>query len=277
MKSRVSRKAFLAGATKTIVAASVGAVSANALAGDDQTRQMPIMPKAVQSYTWPYTRLDPEDIRARAHKAYYDGGCGYGAFNAVVSALAEKIGEPFTMMPTQMMYFGGGGGAGWGTLCGALNGAGLAIDLVVDRANSTAIIGELFGWYTKASFPSDISNDRAIRHTFLVNRYDKTLLQTIAGSPLCHTSVSKWCTESGFRATAAERSERCARLTGDVSAKAVEMVNDYFSGTFRAGFVPARAVPSCLGCHDTAGIGNVNPTVKMDCQQCHHEHWDHLY
>lgn len=278
MDHRFTRKEFLEGATKTVMAASVGAIAANAVASDDQSRQLPIRPAAVQSYAWPwpYTRLDPEDLRGRGHKNYYDGGCGYGAFSAFVTALADKIGEPFSVMPPQMMYFGGGGGAGWGTLCGALNGAGLAINLVVDRTNANLMIGELFGWYTKMAFPSDISNTRAVQHTFLINRSDKILKQTVAGSPLCHTSVSKWCTESGFRASAAERSERCARLTGDVAARATELLNDYFSGQFRSTFVPERSVPGCLSCHDSAQ-GNVIATVKMDCQQCHTEHWDHLY
>ncbi len=279
MKGPITRKEFLATTTKSVAAASIGALGVSLIAANGDQVQRPITVSALQSvaWPWPYSKLDQDDVRKRAHKAYYDGGCGYGAFNAIITALVDAVGEPFTLMPPQVMYFAGGGGAGWGTLCGAINGSAVAISLVVDRANASAIIGELFGWYTQAQFPSDISNDYAAHHLFLINRYDKALKQTVSGSPLCHTSVSSWCTESGFKATAGERAERCARLTGDVAAKAVEMLNQFVDGRFRATFVPPRSVQDCLGCHDAAAIGNVNPTVKMDCQQCHKDNWDHLY
>lgn len=267
MKGPITRKAFLASTTKSVVAASVGA-AAMTLGSSRESAA------AVPNWPWPYKKLDREDVRKRAHKAYYDGGCAYGAFNALISALAAAVGEPFTLMPTQMMYYGGGGAAGWGTLCGSLNGAAAAISIVVDRANAGLIISELFGWYTLTAFPSDISNDYASHGMFLVNKYGKPLMQTISGSTLCHVSVSSWCTDAGFKASAPERAERCARLTGDTAARAVELLNDFADGQFRPTFVPSRAVTDCMGCHSSA-MGNVQSTVKMECQQCHKE--PHLY
>ncbi|MGE3277287.1 MAG: C-GCAxxG-C-C family protein [Vicinamibacterales bacterium] len=281
MRRQLTRKEFLATATKTAVAAAsvgaVGAVGADLFAADDQFRQSPIVAHAVgTAWPWPYAALDPEDVRKRGHKNYYDGGCGYGAFNGLVSALAETVGEPWTLVPTQMFYYGSGGGAGWGTLCGALNGAAAAISMAVDRTNASAIVSELFGWYTATLFPSDISNDYARQHVFLIDRNDKALPQTLPGSPLCHASVTSWCTETGFKATAPERAERCARLTGDTAARAAELLNAFKAGQFRATFVPARAVTDCQGCHGSA-IANVQSGVKMDCQGCHRESWAHLY
>lgn len=284
MKELLTRKEFFESSARTAVGVSAGffggtlLTAAVAGANDDQVRQEPITARAVTEvkWPWPYATLDPEDVRKRGHKFYYDGGCAYGAFNALVSALAEKVGEPYTSMPPQLFYFGGGGGAGWGTLCGALNGAGGAISLFVDRSNASAIIGELFGWYTNAKFPSDISNDYATRQAFLVNRNDKALVQTVSSTPLCHGSVSKWCNESRFKSSAPERAERCARLTGDTVARAVELVNQYFAGQFKAAFKPVAAVSECMSCHD-ATYGSVISTVKMDCRQCHNDTWDHLY
>lgn len=277
MKRQITRKEFLTGTTKTVVAASAGALAASVMpASGDQTGRPGVVDTADTSWPWPYKNLDREDVRKRAHKAYHDGGCCYGAFNGLVSALADTVGAPFTLMPTQMMYYGGGGGAGWGTLCGALNGAAALINLVVDRTNANIVISELFGWYTQFPFPSDTSNEYATHHLFLVNKYDKELKKTVAGSTLCHASVSTWCTEAGFKATSGERAERCARLTADVAARAVDLLNAYFSGQFRAAFVPPRSVTECQSCHGSA-IGNVQPTVKMECQQCHKQDWDHLY
>ena len=271
MKSQITRKDFLASAVKSAAAVSVGAVGVSLLTpSGGQAATTPA------TWPWPYKRLDPEDVRKRAHKFYYEGGCAYGAFNGVVAALVDAVGEPFNQVPPQMMYYGGGGAAGWGTLCGAVNGSAAAISLVVDRSNASAIVGELLGWYTTTPFPSDISNDYARAHVFFVNKSDKILKQNASGSPLCHTSVSLWCSESGYKASSAERAERCARLTGDVAAKAVQMLNDFSTGVFKATFVAPRSVPGCQGCHDSA-IGNVVASVKMDCQSCHQENFQHLY
>jgi hypothetical protein len=285
MTEPLSRKQFLDTTARTIVAASVGALGGGlAASASGQTRQVPITaagptasPLEAFAWPWPYAKLDTEDVRKRAHKFYYDGGCCYGAFNGLVSALADTVGAPFTLVPPQMFYFGGGGGAGWGTLCGALNGAAALVGLVVDRTNTNAIVSELFGWYTRVPFPSDISNDYATKKMFLVNRNDKALLQTVSTSPLCHASVSAWCSESGTRSTAPERAERCARLTGDVAAKTVEALNQFVDGRFRGTFVPERAVTECMGCHDSTLQANVLSTTKMDCRQCHNKTWDHLY
>jgi hypothetical protein len=275
----ITRKEFLTNTTKSVVAVSVGAVAGSAIsASGGQPRQLPISAgaAAIPAWPWPYKKLDREDVRKRAHKFYYDGGCCYGAFNGLLAALVDAVGEPFTLMPPQMMFYGGGGGAGWGTLCGALNGAAALINLVVDRTNANAIISELFGWYTEVQFPSDISNDYAVQHAFLVNRNDKPLLQTVSTSTLCHASVSTWCTDAGVKASAPERAERCARLTGDVAARAVELLNNFVDGQFRPVFVPSKSVTGCMSCHSSA-IGNVQSGVKMECQQCHEEDWDHLY
>jgi hypothetical protein len=280
MSQGITRKEFLSTTTKTVVAVSACAAGATVVAATaGQLGQAGAIDRAPAApvWPWPYKKLDPEDIRKRAHKAYYDGGCCYGAFNAMVAALAEVIGEPYTMMPSQMMYFGGGGGAGWGTLCGALNGAAAAISLVADRTSANTLVGELFGWYTEVKFPSDISNDYAVRQAFLVNRNTQPLLQTVPGSVLCHASVSNWCTESGVKASAPERSERCARMTGDVAARAVELLNRLVDGQFKAAFAAPAAVSECLNCHAPTGhVGNVQAAVKMDCTVCH-QNWDHLY
>jgi hypothetical protein len=280
MSERFSRKEFLDTTARTALGVSFGALGGSLFAaGSNQTRQEPITVKAAAQghpWPWPYARLDPEDVRKRAHRDYYTGGCCYGAFNGIVSALADLLGEPFTLVPSQMMFYGGGGGAGWGTLCGALNGAGAAISLVVDRASASSLIGELFGWYTTAPFPSDVSNSYAVAKVFYLNRNDKALKQSISSTPLCHGSVSKWCTESFYKSSSPERAERCARLTGDTAARAVEMLNQFAEGRFKATFTPVKAVSECMSCHD-ATYGHVLASTKMDCRQCHNDTWDHLW
>ena len=41
----------------------------------------------------------------------------------VPRAITTALGEPFNLIPAEMMNFGKAGVVGWGSLCGALNGA----------------------------------------------------------------------------------------------------------------------------------------------------------
>jgi len=282
MSRRITRKEFLSATSKTILVASAGiaagsVVSAGvASASGGQLGKAGAINTAAATWPWPYTKLDRDDVRKRGHKGYYDGGCCYGAFNALLEPHVEVVGEPFVRVPPQMMYYGGGGGAGWGTLCGALNGAAAFIALVANRASANALIGELFGWYTETAIPTQLSNDFAQQHMFLVNKYDKNLPQTASGSPLCHASVSSWCSATGIKSTDPARLERCARLTGDVAAKSVELLNAFAINQFKATFIPVNTVTGCASCHSSA-IGNVEAGVKMDCQTCHKDNWRHLF
>lgn len=277
MNRSITRKEFLSRSSKTVLAVSAGALGTNVLSATGEQRgQAGAIDVARTPWPLPYQPLNPEDARVRGHKGYYDGGCCYGAFVAVLDPLAERFGAPYTNVPGQMMYYGAGGGAGWGTLCGALNGAAAAISLFLDRGNATNLVSELFGWYTTVLFPSDISNDYGVRRAFLLNKYDKPLKQTVSTSTLCHPSVSSWSAESGFTTESAERSERCARLTGDCAARTVELLNDFSAARFKAVFVTPSGVKACQGCHGAA-IGNVRPGVKQDCQTCHKDDWKHLY
>lgn len=70
--------------------------------------------------------------------------CCAGVFCAITSALATAIGEPWTSLPMVIMLFGRGGGVGWGSLCGCLNGGAALISLVATKANSVPLITELW-------------------------------------------------------------------------------------------------------------------------------------
>lgn len=221
------------------------------------------------SWPWPYIALDPEAARIKGHACYWDGfACSAGAFHAIITALQEHLGAPYTDFPTKMLVFGHGGGAGWGTICGALNGAAAAISLVTDKATSDILVNELIGWYTLEKFPSDISNTYAVDHVFTHNVNDMVLDQGVCGSPLCHVSVTHWCGISGEAVGSPPRKERCARLTGDVTAKAVELLNAHFAGTFVSEYHSPASVTECMACHGASGM-MANVHMKQVCLPCH--------
>ena len=51
-----------------------------------------------------------------------------------------------------MMRYGAGGIAGWGTVCGALNGACPIITLVAGK-DYNKLVNELMGWYAHNPLP----------------------------------------------------------------------------------------------------------------------------
>jgi hypothetical protein len=261
MTTPLTRKEFLANSTKVAASVALGAGAMSLFAKSTGVAGNTV------AWPYPYQTLDPEVVRVYAHDAYYVKGCCYGAFHGLVQALRDKVGEPFTSFPTEIMTFGSGGAAGWGTLCGALNGASALISLVTAQARISVLVSELLGWYTQVKLPTDTSNQYAVEHKFTNTTYDKLLVQNISGSVLCHTSNTQWCKVAKLAVTSTERKERCARLTGDVAAYAAQILNDELAGKFTAQFVTPSTTATCNGCHGTTVVNNVS--AKMECTQCH--------
>ncbi|MCX7775905.1 MAG: C-GCAxxG-C-C family protein [Rectinemataceae bacterium] len=217
----------------------------------------------------PYVELDPEEARLRGHAGYYQAGCSFGAFYAIASMLRDKVGGPYNQIPLRMLGYGRGGFANWGTICGALNGASAAINLVCPDADTNKLVAELLGWYTRFPFPSAEATAIGVAGGFkyTTKQYPKIeLVTSVSDSPLCHASNAKWIAKSGFLLPSPERKERCARLTGDVAAKAVELLNAWKAGKFVATFKVDDQTAGCLSCHAEDQEG------KMACVSCHEPH-----
>jgi hypothetical protein len=213
---------------------------------------------------WPYKSLDPIRAAERGYVGYYKGACCYGVFDAIVGQLQDEIGSPYTGIPTELMVFGEGGIASTASICGALLGASAAIFLVVGgldpkkREEAFPLIQELFTWYEQEALP----NYRPRSPKFEI----KT---SVARSPLCHVSVSRWCKATGLKSFSKERSERCAWLTASVANYAVELLGSNFSGSFKPAHALSSEVKACQGCHDKGGSLE-NSRGLMDCTGgCH--------
>ncbi len=196
-----------------------------AVAGAAETR--PAGDEGGQPEThWPYEKLNVEQVRKLGHWGYYEKGCSYGAFYALLAPLQESVGAPYTGIPAHMLEFGRGGIVGEGDICGALLGSLAAINLVVDD-DYDQLAEALLTYYRQTPLPTDISNVYAREREFLVAEYftSANLVSTVAGSVTCRHSRRKWMSITGHRRTSAERQERCARLTGDVAAKAAILLN----------------------------------------------------
>lgn len=217
---------------------------------------------ASQELTFPWPKkLDVEKIR----KAGYDGynqknGCMWGAAYGLLKVLKEDVGYPWTMIPVDMFKSGQGGSAGWGSLCGALNGASSIISMVLGK-DANGVVGELNGYYTTSPIPTDKHETYAA-----IKGQKSTVCKTIN----CHDSVAMWLDATGFSlkdaAGVAQRDERCAKLTGDVAAKAAELLNaKVIDKTFAAAFKAPAGNATCLTCHDTVVLTG----KQVGCTTCH--------
>ena len=212
---------------------------------------------ADQSFPWPYVKLDPVACADRAYNAYCEEKrhCMYGSFKGIIGELAELKGAPYHNFPYKMMVIGAGGGGDWATLCGALNGAMLAISLLCKTPKP--LVDELFSWYQTEQLPN--------YHPASVKVH---IAASVAKSPLCHTSVSRWCKVSKEKSFSNAREERCAQLTASVVKKAVEILNAHADGTFKAAYPLPKYVQECRGCHDKGSMLE-NTRGKMECGPCH--------
>lgn len=203
-------------------------------------------------FPWPYTKLDPEVIAEAAYEGWWELGCGGTVIASIVGALAEKIGEPYKSFPAESFVIFEGGVAGWGTLCGSLNGAAVAVSLIVGPPTidetTVLITTNLMDWYCHSTMPIYIpKNPRANK---------KSIVHTVSESPLCHVSVGKWVKAANFPSSSTERKDRCARLSATVAYKTVEILNEWVDGNYHEGvawFAPQQVfMPSqqnCAKCH----------------------------
>jgi len=213
------------------------------------------------AFPWQYHELDPERSAHRAYHEHKKGHCMYGVFGSILSQLAEAHGEPYASFPVDMMRYGVGGTAGWGSLCGALNGAGALIGLFSKKEKELKkLVDELFLWYEQTALPIYRPPASLLR---------MTVPACTANSVLCHVSVSRWCKAAGQQAHSKAQKERCRRLTADVAKKTVELLNAHFSGRFKAARRMQEKTSTCASCH-MKGSKLQNSQGKMHCTSCHY-------
>lgn len=261
--ARRERRAFLAQAGLVAGGVGIGAAGLAPLLHAQTSRTAPEWP-------WPYKELDVESVRKHGHRLYYEGGCMYGASGGLLAVLVETVGEPWNTFPHDMMRYGGGGIAGWGTVCGSLNGACAIITLASGKAYGK-ISNELMAWYGTTEFPSEVANRYAAQHEYLVDelKTDAVLPTTVSDSPLCHVSVNTWCRETGFASGSKQRAERCARLTGDVAARAAELLNAHARGTLVTGEFEKSECSSCHFMGENFESGQFIIGKGNNCTDCH--------
>lgn len=236
LDEKLSRRGLIKGAVGAagIVALASGGLS---LLSKAEAKETPL--------PWPYEKLDPEEVGKIAYDGWYKAFCSYGVATGLLTPLQKKIGEPYTLLPVEGLRLGEGGLVGWGTLCGSLLGATVAVGFITPYDVGKQIMNEMLQWYSDTQLP--IYKPATPKATVAV--------QTTSNSPLCHLSVGKWCQKAGKSLGSPERKDRCARLTADVAMKTAMLLNNWKDGKFKS----TLKHPSAL-----YGI-----TAQHNCNECH--------
>ncbi|MDY5251683.1 MAG: C-GCAxxG-C-C family (seleno)protein [Erysipelotrichaceae bacterium] len=205
----------------------------------------------IPQHPYPYAELDLTKIEQAAYESYYEGGCCYGAFNALLSQAKEKVGFPYTAIPADM-FRNGAGGYGAGSLCGALGGAVAFIGLVCDGDTAKKVEKELFKWYTSTPIPS-YQPEVELPAT------------SVAPSVNCADSLSNFQKTAGIAPDDSRNRNRCGGLTADVAKKTAELLNIQF-GYAEAPAAPETTAPAEETLADNEYIGEAEGyggTVKV--------------
>jgi hypothetical protein len=270
----ISRRSFLAGAGiatgAAVVAAGTGLIKPH-IAG--ATTSYPAFP-----WNYPAAGLNVTVARQRGYDNYYlNGGCMSGTGRALVMGLLDEYGagSAWDSIPLNLFRYGAGGVGGsnkWGTICGSLHGAAWVIAAcAASPAHATSLTNALFQWYCGFAFPSTDLDDYVPGGSIQTPFQNQN--QTVCNSPLCHVSVSSWL--GGERRAGrtvkvhdAPRGNRCAKVSGDVAAKTVELLNDYILNNAS---IPAFTQPdaTCSGCHVSGSADSKWVLMKSSCTPCH--------
>ncbi|WP_417908896.1 C-GCAxxG-C-C family (seleno)protein [Candidatus Electronema sp. PJ] len=243
----VSRRQVLAG-TGALAAGAilshVGGLISPAVAKDGTTEQWP----------WPYEKLDPEKTAQLAYEEWYRVFCGAAVISSIFSQLREKVGGPYNSFPIDSFIYLEGGQAGWGTICGAPAGANMVFNLIIgprkpltDNTTAHEMCIDIMEWYSKANMPIYMPKNPKVT---------AELPHTVSNSPLCHLSVGRWMKAANKPLASPERKDRCARVAASTAYRAVELLNDWKDGKYKA--------TGEFNCGKIHGI-----TGQQNCNDCH--------
>lgn len=204
----------------------------------------------------PYAPLDPEYVGNLTYEAFQHGHCMYSVVEGLVRALSEKVGGPYLNWPTAALEYGFAGVNGWGSLCGTMNGAAYALNLV--SPDPRPLIDELYVWFERTALPN-----------FVPDKPKFEIQPAVANSVLCHVSISSWTKVSGKGAYSPERSDRCGQLAASVAVKVTQLLNAQAEGKFVAAFPISEDTQECRNCHTQKASYLENSQSKMECYACH--------
>lgn len=264
----MSRRKFLVSAGT--VAAAVSVVGVGLAKSAD-----PAAAAVANAGSWPYP-TDPaaqpksETLGRRAYELYYtQGGCAEATWWPIIEALAAANPTTWGTLPKKMFAYGGGGVAGWGTLCGTCNGSCAIVSMVVGTpADRNKIVDEVMQYYAETPLPTN-GIDKAAHEGWAPMAGAPAPLNnaptSISHSQLCHASIAQWTETTAKADGSTEQKDRCAKACHDMVFRTVTLLNAYFANNAKSvplGVLDPSIATCQSGCHSSA-------KGKMACDSCH--------
>ncbi len=251
-QKEISRREVLIGA---------GAMAAGAAVMSTGVAGFVSSAKASGMTAYPYKKLNVAEVGKIAHETYFTKFCAETVLTGLFKPLAKSVGAPYDSYPLGSVFWAHGGMMGWGTACGCLTGAGMAIGLITSGdstkvttpggraavAVGEAIINDVIAFYASQSLPQ---YKPASPKAHIKN-------QSVSDTPICHISVGKWMAKEDVKFFGIERKERCARLSADVAMYTAKLLNEWAAGTYKPRNEPlANALDNQI-------------TTQGNCDDCH--------
>ena len=170
---------------------------------------------SIPAHPYPACEFDLDRVEQLGYESFYQNGCCYAVTNALLTELKEKVGFPYTAIPSEM-FVNGKAGYGAGSLCGSLGGAAAIIGLMCSPDDASAITKELYSWYTSTNLP-------------IYQPEIKAETPTVAKTVNCSDSVTTFMNAAGITEMSdPKRMARCGGVSGDVAKKTAELLNIHF-------------------------------------------------
>lgn len=180
--------------------------------------------KCADESCWTYVQLDPQKVGQAVYENFAPNGCMYGAVKGAVLVFAEttscaKDQAAARAFPFQAVRYGRAGAGHLKELCGAVNGALMFMSLFVeDYAELRTLAAKLAEYSAKTALPE-----------FKPEKDEcPDMLRVAANGITCREMGGAW-----MKAATEEQKkvvlERCKRHAASITAKSVEILNEYFA------------------------------------------------
>jgi hypothetical protein len=240
-RKEISRRDVLIGAGTIAAGAAVLSTGVAAFVADA---------RAGGAKAYGYKQLDIAEVGRIAHETYFTKFCAETVMTGLFNPLANSVGEPYVSFPLNSIFWAHGGMMGWGTGCGTLIGAGMAVGLITGGSkDGEAIINDVITYYADTELPA-YKPPQGQEKAEILNT-------SMADTPLCHISVGKWMKKENVGFFTTERKERCARLSADIAMYTAQLLNEWAAGNYKPRNKPLANV-----------MGN-QITGQGNCGDCH--------
>ncbi len=164
-----------------------------------------------------YAELNPAEVALKAFNYFPKLKCAESVFKAIIETLAEKVGEPYSSIPSYIMSYGKAGIYAWDGTCGAINGACAAISTVLEGndENVKPLVDKLLKFFLSEMQPA-FAPDGVVPV--------KVLLPDLT----CGGMVFRLIKKEHAGLDDEKRVVFCKSITYTAAYKAVELLNEFF-------------------------------------------------